>query len=121
MLGNFGRYIKEKRLQLDLSREKLAEIADTTSTVIYRVETGKEKPGEDLSSRIQEALGVSINNEIVEEPIQDSIETMKATNDKIEEYKEFRSIIRHVTKMNRDDLHTVYEFVNALYAARRKL
>lgn len=120
MSKNFGRYIKEKRLQLGLSREKLAEIADTTSTVIYRVETGRENPKKDLSIRIQKALGVTIHSEYVEEAIDISIESIKANNDKIDEYKEFKSIVRALYLMTPDDIHKTYEFVNSLHNHKRK-
>lgn len=120
MLGDFGRYVKEKRLQLGLSREGLADIADTTSTVIFRIEHGKENPGEDLSNRIQNALGITIDNEWVKEPIYRSIESIKTGNDIANEYKEFKSIIRALYTMTSKDIHIVYEFVNNLHNSKRK-
>lgn len=120
MLGNFGKYVKEKRLQLGLSREELANLADTTSTVIYRIETGRENPGKELSERVQKALGVIINNGWVEEPIHVSIESMRNASKEVDEYKEFRSIVRALYEMTPGDLHKVCEFVNDLRNSKRK-
>lgn len=120
MLGNFGKYVKEKRLQLGMSREELANLADTTSTVIYRIETGRENPGKELSERVQKALGVIINNGWVEEPIHVSIESIRKASEEVNEYKKFKSIIRSLYSMTPEDLHMVYEFVNNLHNSKRK-
>lgn len=120
MIGNFGKYVKEKRLQLGMSREELANLADTTSTVIYRIETGRENPGKELSERVQKALGVIIDNGWVKEPIHISIECMRRASGEVDAYKEFKSIIRALYSMTPEDLHIVYEFVNNLHNSKRK-
>ena len=49
--------LRERRLAVEISAERLARLVDTTMTTVYRIEHGW-KPSQNLADRINAALAV---------------------------------------------------------------
>lgn len=58
--------LRERRTDAGLSREKLARLADTSTSTIVRIEAG-HVPGAALLGRIARALGVSVDELLPED------------------------------------------------------
>ncbi|MEP0873533.1 helix-turn-helix domain-containing protein [Trichocoleus desertorum AS-A10] len=56
----FGKAVRQRRRELDMSQEQLAELAELHRTYISDVETGKVSPSLDNIEKIAKALGISI-------------------------------------------------------------
>ncbi|AFY49464.1 putative transcriptional regulator with C-terminal CBS domains [Nostoc sp. PCC 7524] len=56
----FGRYVRKRRRELDLSQEELAEKAELHRTYISSIESGKCNVSLDNIERIANALNISI-------------------------------------------------------------
>lgn len=116
-----SKYIKEKRIQLGYSKEKLAELMDVSVRTISDVENGKYNISDVLMRNVEEALDVAfiIDRDSVCEHIDSAIKAMEGPRDKLEEYKEFRAIIRQLYSMGREDIHKTYDFINSLHGNKR--
>ena len=57
----FALALKEKRISLGLSHEKLAELSGLSRTTISNIESGKKIPTIATSYRIANAMKVSLN------------------------------------------------------------
>ncbi len=61
-LTNPGQKIKHLRLVRGWTATKLAELADTNSPNISRIENGQQRPRTDLEKRLAEVLGVDVGD-----------------------------------------------------------
>lgn len=57
--AHFGKNLKEKRLEKGFTQEKLAELADTDRTYIYRLENSKRFPSLQVLIRLAHAFGMT--------------------------------------------------------------
>lgn len=55
---SFGRVIRERRRQLDLTQEEVAERIKTTGPYITHLETGKRHPSSKVVVKLSDALGL---------------------------------------------------------------
>lgn len=58
----FGRRVKEKRLELNLSQEKLANMANIDRTYLPEIERGKRNISLGIADKIAKALNVSLTS-----------------------------------------------------------
>ncbi|MBI2265432.1 MAG: helix-turn-helix domain-containing protein [Armatimonadetes bacterium] len=65
-----GRRIRESRLRLGLTQEKLAGRVHSTPSYIARIERGARKPTLEFLGKVAEALGVSLGSLFSHEPVQ---------------------------------------------------
>ncbi len=56
--GSFGRVIRERRRQLDLTQEEVAHRIKTTGPYIAHLETGKRHPSGKVVVKLSDALGL---------------------------------------------------------------
>nr|WP_290222511.1 helix-turn-helix transcriptional regulator [Trichocoleus desertorum] len=56
----FGKAIRRRRRELDISQEKLAELAELHRTYISNLERGDANPTLDIINRLAKALDISI-------------------------------------------------------------
>lgn len=56
----FGRRVKERRLELNLSQEKLANLADVDRTYLPDIEKGKRNVSLIVADKIAKALNVEL-------------------------------------------------------------
>ena len=61
VLKAFGRAVRKRREELDLSQEKLAELADLHRTYIADIERGTRNVGLINIMRTAEALGITVS------------------------------------------------------------
>jgi transcriptional regulator with XRE-family HTH domain len=52
-----GRWIRQRRRELDYTQEQLAELFGCTSSMLKKIERGERSPSAALTARIVEALG----------------------------------------------------------------
>ena len=57
----FGRRVKENRLKLQLSQEKLAELADIDRTYVPSIEKGERNVSIEVAQRLAHSLKVEIS------------------------------------------------------------
>ena len=55
---SFGRVIRERRRQLDLTQEEVAQRIKTTGPYITHLETGKRHPSRKVVVKLSDALGL---------------------------------------------------------------
>jgi transcriptional regulator with XRE-family HTH domain len=55
---NFGEVIRERRRQLDLTQEQVAERIKTSTPYVGHLESGKRNPSDKILSRLAEVLGL---------------------------------------------------------------
>lgn len=58
----FGRRVRKARVEMSLSQEELAHIADSNRTYISDVERGTRNPSIEVVERIANALNVSMGH-----------------------------------------------------------
>jgi transcriptional regulator with XRE-family HTH domain len=56
----FGKAIRRRRRELDMTQEKLAELAELHRTYISNLENGEANPSLDIIDRLARALDISI-------------------------------------------------------------
>ncbi|MBD2098481.1 helix-turn-helix transcriptional regulator [Trichocoleus sp. FACHB-591] len=56
----FGKAIRRRRRELDITQEKLAELAELHRTYISNLERGDANPTLDMINRLAKALDISI-------------------------------------------------------------
>lgn len=56
----FGKAIRRRRRDLDMTQEKLAELAELHRTYISNLERGEANPTLDIINRLAKALDISI-------------------------------------------------------------
>ncbi|MEP0868824.1 helix-turn-helix domain-containing protein [Trichocoleus desertorum AS-A10] len=56
----FGKAIRRRRRELDITQEKLAELAELHRTYISNLERGDANPSLDMIDRLAKALDISI-------------------------------------------------------------
>lgn len=54
----FGRVVRERRRQLDLTHEEVAERVKTSSQYVKHLESGRRHPSDKILTRIADALGL---------------------------------------------------------------
>ncbi len=55
--GSFGRIIRERRRQNDLTQEEIARRIGTSTPYVGHLESGKRHPSDEIVSRLADALG----------------------------------------------------------------
>lgn len=58
----FGRRLRRRRRDLDLSQEQLAKMAHMSQNIIARYESGTVTPGLDKAALLADVLGVQIDD-----------------------------------------------------------
>jgi hypothetical protein len=61
---NIGKIVQERRNELSLKQQDLAEMADVTIKTIYAIENNKGNPTMDLLRRVLNVLGLEIKIQI---------------------------------------------------------
>lgn len=97
-----GSRIKNKRLSLNMTQEKLAELVDISAVYVGQIERGDRHMTLDILLKISEVLDVSI-----EELLKDN--TMNNINSRISE------LVNLVKTLAPKEIDTVIKIVNALY------
>lgn len=68
-----GTLVEQARTERGLSREKLARLADCSTSTIVRIERDGADPGANIVARVALALGVSLDDVFTEEPTPEAI------------------------------------------------
>jgi y4mF family transcriptional regulator len=63
-LCNIGKIVQERRNELSLKQQDLAEMADVTIKTIYAIENNKGNPTMDILKRVLNVLGLEIKVQI---------------------------------------------------------
>jgi len=61
---NIGKIVQERRNELSLKQQDLAEMADVTIKTIYAIENNKGNPTMDILKRVLNVLGLEIKVQI---------------------------------------------------------
>lgn len=101
-----GNFIKEQRTEKQLTQKQLAEKLGVTDKAISRWETGKGIPDVSLLIPLSNALGVSVNEILLGEKIEEE--------KKIEKYEE--TIVNTLTT-NKKQISKLHKIIYALFAA----
>lgn len=101
-----GNFIKEQRTQKALTQKQLAEKLGVTDKAISRWETGKGIPDVSLLIPLSEVLGVSVNEILIGERIEEE--------KKIEKYEE---TIVNTLKINKKQISKLHKIIYALFVA----
>lgn len=102
---DLGRRIREERLKLNLTQEKLSEAINVSTTYIGQIERGERCPTLDTLIKISNSLGVSIDYLLHESMESSATATTKLwlqlTHDLSEEEKEMVVDLVRVIKNHR--------------------
>lgn len=96
-----GIKIKELRKRKGITQKELAEELNITDSAITRYESGKREPNIDMINKIAAALGVSINELLLDSVVNLSDMTKEDKENYIDliiEYPEFKSLIELIEK-----------------------
>jgi transcriptional regulator with XRE-family HTH domain len=58
-LNEMGRRVNEKRKEMRLSQEDVAEMVDVSKQTISLIESGRQEPGAKIVAKLAKALGMS--------------------------------------------------------------
>lgn len=104
-----GKFIKEQRTRMGLTQKQLAEAIGVTDKAVSRWETGKGIPDVSLLIPLSEVLGISVNEILIGERIEEE--------KKIEKYEETIVTTLKENKKSISKLHTViYSLIAVLEA-----
>jgi transcriptional regulator with XRE-family HTH domain len=67
-----GNRVRKRREELGLTRERLAIVADVSTSMIARLELSNRLPGTERLVRIARVLGISLDDELLDGPEQAS-------------------------------------------------
>ena len=67
-----GRLLRDARMRAALSQRELADRAETSQSVVARIETGQTRPGSGTLERLLAAAGFELRTELIPLPVLDT-------------------------------------------------
>lgn len=97
-MGNFGTYLKEKRLALGLTQKQVADNMGVYQQTIARYEKAERLPKTATLQRLADAMGISLSD-LTEPYYKDAI---KKQTQRINDYPEDIAINAHLLEIRQD-------------------
>ncbi len=68
LVKEFGKAIKARRKELDITQPDLAELAHISVNTLYKLENGQANPSLDVLNKLAEVLGMELRFEVKKKP-----------------------------------------------------
>ncbi len=68
LVKDFGKAIKNRRKDLEITQPHLAELAQISINTLYKLEKGQGNPSLDVINKLAEVLGMELNFQVKKKP-----------------------------------------------------